>query len=275
VADINANAKSPEEENAESAVIENSKWVDGVLWSMLLAATAIILLKLIGKQDFKWQDVELNTSQAWVVFSILTLAHFYAAVLLLKSIRRVWQLSDRLSRSRLFGKITSTGGIFVRGLVARTECRQTWFLSVSYEMDHHDPSAWFAQFSVPLLITAITPFAIRRTSLRFFLLGVVLGEINWIIGSHWIIALSDLSTESHSNDWSKNAEGSEGSLYFRKLDRAGIRMIGIQSGGNSFDNVEPLVLPLWFTLNCILKTVTFPFRIALFCYYGLRRSRAK
>jgi hypothetical protein len=265
--------KSPELENAELAVVENSKWVDSVLWSMLLAALATILLKIFGKQEFKWMDITVDTSFAWIVFSVLTLAHFYTALLLFRSIRSVWQFSDRLSRQILFAKITSTGGIFVRGLAARTVCKDDWCLTVRYTMDHRDPSSWLALVSVPFLIAAVTPYVYSKRSLCLFFLGLALAEINWIIGSHWIIALSDLSTDSHINGRSEKVEGIEGSFYFRKSRHPGIRMIGIQSGGDAFEPLGPIAFPIWFLLNCILRILKLLFLPINIVYY-LYRSRS-
>ncbi len=266
-------SKSSEQENAELAVVENAKWIDGILWSMCLVATALILLKALGKREFKWQDITFDTSMAWIVFSILTVAHLYSALLVIRSLRRLWPLADALSRRRLFDKITSTGGAFVRGLVARTQCIDDWTLYVRYKMDYRDPSAWLALGSLPLLVAAITPFSISRAFIWWLILGIILAELNWIIGSHWVIALSDLSGEWQFDEEYCNRNGLEASLYFRKSDRAGIRVIGMQSGGFGFERVGPLVFPFWLVLNAGVMVASVPARIILMIWMAVDRFR--
>ena len=90
-----------------------------------------------------------------------------------------------------------------------------------------------------------------------------------------MVALSDLSLESHSQGLGKEVEGIDGSFYFRKSNRTGIRMIGLQSGGDGFEPVEPLYVPVWFLLNCILRIVSLPFRIVVFFYIGIMRLLGK
>src|SRR5262249_54412788 len=157
-------------ENAELAVIENLKWVDRVLWIMAGIGLTVFLAKLMGVDEVEWQNVKVGIFKAWFVVILLTIAHLYVSIMLLKSLKRYWHYSDAQSRQALFDKLGASGGLFVRGLIARTTFKPhyartrergkyVFMHSVRYEMDPHDPSAWIALIAYFLLIAALVPFS--------------------------------------------------------------------------------------------------------------------
>jgi hypothetical protein len=249
----NAKSKSREtQEFAELAVIENSKWVDRVLWTQAAVGLTVVIGKFMGVTEFEWQHVKFNVSTAWFVFLLLTIAHLYASLLLIKSLRRFWDCSDAHSRRALFAKITATGGIFVRGLVARTEYDGTLF--VRYRMSPSDPSAWAALMGSAFLVASIIPFSLSKSMWWMLLVAFAITQVNWSIGSHWVIALSDLTNNS--------------SVYFPQVEGRGIRVLSIGSGANmAFARMSFFALPLWLALNAVL----FVPQLLIFILMGLVR----
>lgn len=233
-------------ENAELAVVENVKWVDRVIWTTGAVAATIFALKVTGVSTFEWEQISISTSSAWLVFLILTVAHFYTALLLIRALKVYWLLSDTGSRSLLFGRISSCGGALVRGISARTEFDTDSLLFIRYHMDPRDPTAWLALFGALLFFSAIVP--LKLDSFLFFYVGIalILVQINWVIGSHWIIAICDL------------ARNSEASVYFEQLKNSGIQVAGLQSGGCRFYTISWFFLPAWIVLNALVLLSAIP-----------------
>src|SRR5258708_32538438 len=103
------------------SVLYNSKWVYKVLMSGFLVSLTILILKLFNKETIKWMDIEFKLSQSWIIFLLLTLAHLYTSILLIGSIKKLWKNSTIEDRSFVYNKIIATGGLYSRGLTARTK----------------------------------------------------------------------------------------------------------------------------------------------------------
>jgi hypothetical protein len=119
----------------QDAVINNSKWIDRVLWGLLLTQGTIILIKLAGKSTFVWGGVEFNTNKAWAILSLVTIAHLYVTVLFHTAAVKFAERSSDYERHEVFERITTSGGLFVRGLIARTKRRGR-----VYVMKRNDPT---------------------------------------------------------------------------------------------------------------------------------------
>jgi len=235
-----------ENELLKEAVVQNSKWVDKVLMSGFFASLSIVLLKLFGGETMKWLNVKLNLSHVWIVFLLLTCAHLYTTILLIKSIKRLWQKCTHEDRSLVYNRLTSIGGVYVRGLIARTEIYDDWELKVKYKMVYEDPSAWAALVTAALLFIAIVPFSFDEALIFYWALSALIVNGNWVIGTNWIVALSDLSLNN------------EKSSYFKE-SRKGVGIRIISSGGHAFKRVPYLFFPFWFLLHSFVVMLGFPF----------------
>lgn len=242
---------------AETAVLENAKWADAVIWAMGAVSGVVVLLKLTGAKQFKWQDVTLSTDQAWIVLLLLSVGHIYAGVLLIRSLRAYWPKSTTDQRHMLFAKISATGGILVRGMVARTEFDEESFVRIEYRMHPSDPTAWAALVGLSLMLGAIVPFRIDREALVLAYASLFIAQANWIMGSHWLLALSDLKTEGRT------------SAYFERTSGAGIRVLMMGSGGLTFAPVSWLALPLWMFFNCAVFLSYVPIGIIVMTLNGI------
>lgn len=185
----------------QEAVVHNADWVNRVLVSGTGIAGVVVLLKILGHSEFEWQDVKISVQGAWLVFTLFTFAHGYAAWLLIRSTHTLWASNAPKEAEETFLKVSSTGSLFVRGMIPRTKRIQHGDGYI-YLMDPKDPSTWLAHGAVILMIAATIPFKLGVATIFLALGSLVLSFVNWQIGSHWVIALSELTVpndEAHYN----------------------------------------------------------------------------
>lgn len=189
----------------QAQVLEDAKWVDKVLMSGTFIVGAIVFLKflnllgIVSIQTFDWGNIKISITNVWLIFFIFllfTFAHYYTGLLLLaKSTHKLWETnSTELSRTA-FEKVVETGGVYVRGLIARTQhLKNTPWI---YKMERDDPSTLVSHGAALLLVLAIVPwnFSDLRQFFTFLILAVLVTIVNWLIGGTWIVALSELTLE--------------------------------------------------------------------------------
>jgi hypothetical protein len=180
----------------EEAVVENAKWVNTVLVAGNTIAATIVLMKLLSDEDsFSFAGVELPLDYAWLVMVFFSAAHFYTTVLLVGSCHTLWKTSSHPTYSTALHKIQSTGGLFMRGMIPRTERIKERPDSYVIEMKFYDPTTWLAFGSAALILLALLDYSPTLLSDYIVHSAVALAIIalNWKIGAHWVIALSELS----------------------------------------------------------------------------------
>jgi len=239
----------------------NIKWVDGVLSVGVTVFGTIVLLKFLGANQVTLKGITINTSQAWIPALIFTVAHLYSTILLVGSLRSVWNHSSAEERRRLARETTATGGLFMRGLIARTKVlSKSGGPFIRYRMDIRDPSAWASQLALPILVLAVVPFSLTPWLLIFIPVAVLFAEANWTIGSHWAVALSELGSMKSKSTYF--AEHTKGALC--------VVVLASQGGDYSFSAIPfPYVL-IWLGLQAIGLAVRAPVQIAYMIYLLVR-----
>ena len=177
----------------QDAPINNAKWIDRVLWAFVILGGTIVLLKLAKRRTFSWASVEFDTNRAWIVFTFLTIAHLYTTMLFHLSAVKFSKTSTADERQRVFAKVTSGGGLFVRGLIPRTER-----VGNVYKMKWNDPTTLVSYLAALLIIVTIVPFdfSSRTVFLKYLLIALLIMVINWFIGSRWAVTLSQLTSKT-------------------------------------------------------------------------------
>jgi hypothetical protein len=183
------------------AAIENARWLDKVLAAGTSLAGLIVLLKLTGATEFEWNSAKLSTDSAWVVFVLFSVAHLYTAWLFIRSLNVLWAEDTLETSKQVFDEVTSTGGIFVRGLLPRTYYAKNRLGMYIYEMKSDDPSTWVTYGAAAVLIGAITPFDISNLNTFLILLtaSFFIAYFNWMVGANWIVALSELTIDHNKS----------------------------------------------------------------------------
>ena len=189
----------------QTQVVEDAKWVDKVLMSGTFFIGIIVfikflnLLKVVSIQTFDWGNIQVSITNVWLIFFIIcifTVAHFYTGFLLLvKSTHKMWEANSDELGITAFEKVVETCGIYVRGLIARTQHHKN--TPLVYKMDLDDPSALVSHGAAILFILAILPWDFSNLRLFFicFILAIILTIVNWLVGGTWIVALSELTLE--------------------------------------------------------------------------------
>lgn len=182
------------------AVAHNAKSVDTVLWTFVILELALIYLKLNKKGTFIWGGLEANATGAWPVafFFLLTLAHLFTTLRLNQSIRACLKECSPSHRHRAFLRVTSAGGLFMRGMIPRTQLLPNG----AYKMEWSDLTTVPSYVAALLILPALIPFdsltVWRVAKYLFFVLLLI--NINWRIGSSWAINLSRLANPSSPDD---------------------------------------------------------------------------
>jgi hypothetical protein len=176
----------------QDGAINNLSWINYVLIAGVILAGTIILLKLTGHTSFKWLDIDFDTRYAWIICILFTLGHWYTAWLFIRSVVDLWKKGTSEECLTAFNKIVTSGGLFVRGLIPRVTS-----VDGIYQMSWKDPTTLVSHLGALIIILAIVPFDFTGAILIRPYIGVaiILMIINWIIGSNWAVALSQLSVE--------------------------------------------------------------------------------
>jgi hypothetical protein len=258
-----------ENEHYKEAVLENSKWLDNVLMGGFLFSIVVVLLKILGQREVEWMDVKFNLENVWIVFCLFSIAHLYTEILLIRSIRPLWDKCNVEDRNFIYNKIVATGGIYVRGLVARTKVLQDWELKVDYRMSFKDPSAWVAYISFLILLGAIIPFPLFYEKIHQVVIALLFSNINWIIGTNWVVALSELSN-SFEESLDASERGSMRSMYFEEFDKNGICVVTMSSGGDAMRSIPYYIAPLWMLFGIAIRFFLAPFFLLFLFLLSLR-----
>ena len=179
----------------KKAVIENAKWVDGILMAGVTISAVSVFAKLIGKTELEVFGLSVSIERNWIIFGIGTLIHLYLGWFLNRSIVKLWKEAAFEEYKSVYNEITTSGGIFVRGMTPRINPVQSPFGFSGYGMSPSDPSTWMAHIFAILLFISMVPFSwsgFIHFMLRMFVAMVIVIS-NWLIGSSWITVLSDLT----------------------------------------------------------------------------------
>jgi len=210
----------------QEAPINNATWIDRVLWAFVILGGTIVLLKLTNKRTFSWAGVEFDTHRAWIVFIFLTLAHLYTTLLFHVSTVKFSTTSTEGERQKVFAKVTSSGGLFMRGLIPRTER-----VGNVYKMKWADPTTLVSYLAAILIIVTIVPFdfSSRTMFFKYFIGALLIMIVNWFIGSRWAVTLSQLTVNQGEADAggklprSRLPRSFTGSNFFFLTDESGVR----------------------------------------------------
>jgi hypothetical protein len=181
------------------AVAHNAKSIDTVLWAFVILELALIYLKLNKKGTFIWGGLEANATGAWPVafFFLLTLAHLFTTLRFTQSVRACLRECSVSHRLRAFLRVTSSGGLFMRGMIPRTQLLPNG----AYKMEGRDLTTIPSYVAAFMIMPALIPFdslTVWRL-VKYLFFAWVLIVINWRIGSLWAVTLSRLAKPEGGN----------------------------------------------------------------------------
>jgi hypothetical protein len=199
-------------ENPEIAqtIGASADWINGLLIFGVGLAGTILLLKLWGHNDVEVWKVKIKTGQAWTIFALLTVAHAFLTVELVEDSYAIFYYHHDLTKSAWENLRTL---LFFKNMVPRIHIRDInlWGHPIHiYKIDvGHDVASWLIYGGTILLFLAIFDFKTKDASRRLFtsFAAALICVANWLIGSQWAVAVSEL------------ASGSANSVFFEALRR--------------------------------------------------------
>lgn len=179
------------------SLLVSAGWINGLLITGMTLAGAIILLRFTGKSEFEAWKVRVKTTEAWIIFALLTGAHFYATVVFLRDCRSLLASGAPL-RAAAWQSLTSESLLFFHGLVARLKHTDIPVVGSVYWMDRSDPITWLTYAGALELFAAIVVFRNVSRSVRIgtAFAGLLIVAANWSLGARWAIEASRLCQAS-------------------------------------------------------------------------------
>ncbi len=166
---------------------------------------AVVAARAFGIDHVGAIGIETPLSWVWVVFLGVTAVHVFLGVTIVESLHSLLELQKPDEPSvgeQVYREIRSQNTVFLRGLLARTPMAggRLW------EMSWRDPTTVVFVGLCLLDFVAILPWRVAggrlewatemRNVIPLFVIGVLLLAFNWMVGSKWTIAISELQTPS-------------------------------------------------------------------------------
>jgi hypothetical protein len=179
------------------AVTSSAELLNALLVSGLALAGVIVLLKIVGKDEFEVWKVPIKLKYAGAVFALFTVAHLYLAVLFIQDAYHIFFEHHELALDA-WNTLHGKGFIFFHGMVARVQLNRVYIGGhPAYEvpMDWADPTTWLVHGAAILVFLAIVKWKNANWKLRTITLtsAFLIIVVNWTVGSNWVIAASELT----------------------------------------------------------------------------------
>lgn len=194
-------------DNLKTHVVNDATAANKILLVGASLALVIVVIKFLHITNvFSWNGLNIPIVDAWVIFLLLTIYHYYQGCLVLVySAHDLW-VANRIDYGRVaFQEILKDQNPFVNRLRPRTRLLGK-FLLPTYEMNDLPTVVSFT--AAILLMAAIVPWDVSNVR-RFVILIVVaifLAIANWLIGATWIVAISELTEEHEKSTYHKRLE---------------------------------------------------------------------
>jgi hypothetical protein len=164
-----------------------------LLVSAFFLIAFLLLLRVFGAPSIVVGGVPIQVEKAWVAILLLTAAHFYYGEALINELARFRRSQTPQACRSLFDDITGGGSYALQGFKARVRVPNSriWIMSSD------DPTTWrYYAAAIGLLIVCLpTSLAPLSSFFLHLLLSLLVPVGNWMVGSRWAIALSELVME--------------------------------------------------------------------------------
>lgn len=175
---------------AGKSVVSLAGWINTVLVTGLTIAGGVVVTKFCAGSTFKipGTDVLVGTAHVWILFLPFTLAHLYVALLFIRACRYLFR-HDRDNARKVWEELSLEGPLFFRGIMPR-------LLPLGRNiarMRRDDLTTWLAHVGAIAFWVAMSP--IPQGPALTYAAATALTFINWTIGSNWVIAASELTSD--------------------------------------------------------------------------------
>lgn len=173
------------------------KMISKVLLSSGAIALLTVLVRILGQVDINSTYFKAPVDYAWLYFAAASVAHAFWAFIAVQSLE---QVRAETHAKALFDEVRTSESLFLRGLIPRTEptSHGSWAVRMSYR----DPTTWISCGLALTVFFAILPWRIEhgihwdgslKNTVTLAVTALVIVTANWLIGSVWAVALSQLA----------------------------------------------------------------------------------
>ncbi len=181
-----------------TGLIKAAEWLDGLIQYGALIACTVIVIRLLGKDEFEVKGVKLKVKHYLTLAILLTILHGFYAILFVDACNIAAEL-PQTDQQEAWKNLTIAGPMLFRGMEPRTEAVDIPFPFVGkqpvYVIENSDWAGWLSLVLAGTI--ALSTLDIRHSSWKAKLMGacpgILLAITNWGIGSWWAIQASRLA----------------------------------------------------------------------------------
>lgn len=181
----------------KNIIVNNFKKINLILLSIGSIALIIILSKIYGFETFDWNKLSLPLSDSWVIFLILSLAHLYFGLNLIKAIKKVDKINCDSVRRDIYMSVSSSDNVLISGLNPKPILTSAILKSFFIKVDKKDLSYWLRVIVHIIMFLSIIDFDINSFSdfikSKYLYIGFYITLFNSWFGSRYLISFYGLA----------------------------------------------------------------------------------
>jgi hypothetical protein len=259
-------------------VLGYAEKISKILQAGGLFAGSVVAARFLGYDKISVHDLKIPLNYVVVIIFIGTGFHVFWAQFIIAGLNKLaddeFKDPRHLWLAMLFDEIHTNKGLFLRGLVARSQPVRKGSRVALMAID--DPTTWLSYGLALLTILAIIPWWIDNglrwaepwwVAPAYATMAIILAVINWRVGALWIVMLSkmkddprvrrSLETDSlHPEWWDEYTGGSSTTYNFSAMNYFVFRQSVAICGFVIIVGIGlVIVLPhwwLWFLLGTVL-----------------------
>ncbi|MBQ1047444.1 hypothetical protein KBX50_02945 [Micromonospora sp. C51] len=191
----------------QKVVVSRVKKCAATLSAASLLAAATVLARLTGNVEFEVLGVDVNLRHSWLLFGAITACHVvwaYFAVSAMSDLNATREF--RRLRDKVLRDVRNDEHWLLNGITRRLSTRYDRV----FVMSMRDPTTWFFYGIATLSLAAMVPWVLTHGVLRLAntpseaigitAIAAILVMLNWIVGSIWVISLTELAGKAGRNN---------------------------------------------------------------------------
>lgn len=180
-----------------------AKWLTWTINSGLVLVLLTVLVKCVETDRIPIQvpvySISVALENMWVVFTLFTWTHVYFTGLFIQKCYLLFRRADDHHKAEAWRRLTDGSLLWFNGLKPREYTPDGGPLLPN--MDLLDSTAYLALAAAIMFFVAV----VRVKNVSWFvkvgtlLAGATLVFVNWVLGTHWVLAASELTVEGESH----------------------------------------------------------------------------
>lgn len=184
---------------AVEGILKAAERLDMIVIAGATLSGVVVALRVLGREDFEFQNIKIDLDHYWVVCILLTVAHGYFSYVFADRVEALISEKPQMA-NEAWDSLSSNGPIMMQGLRERVLLETLelpfGFQFVLYDMKAVDPTTILAVGFISLLLISLLPHPrqIRWDNPTIWLSPAVIPFVNWSLGSYWAISAMALAS---------------------------------------------------------------------------------